>query len=159
MAYWINTYNAFTVKLILDNWPVKSIKEISGGDPWAVKWIELAGNKYSLNQIENDILRPKYGDARIHFAVNCAAVSCPPLYNRAFTAANLTTNLDRLARAFINNERYNTISTEAAEVSKIFDWYGVDFGTLYEYLDKYAEASLDANTQISFKTYDWALNN
>ena len=86
-AFWINAYNSFTIKLILDNYPVKSIKDISS--PWDKKFITINGENYSLNQIENDILRPTYKDARIHFAVNCAAVSCPKLHNRAFTAENL----------------------------------------------------------------------
>ena len=80
MAYWINAYNAFTIKLIVDNYPISSITKLHGGKPWDVKWIKLGGQTYSLNNIENDILRPKYKDARIHFAVNCAAKSCPPLF-------------------------------------------------------------------------------
>ena len=93
MAYWINAYNAFTIKRILNDYPLKSIQDLDGGDPWKVKWIELDGKSFSLNNIEHDILRPNYGDARIHFAVNCAAASCPPLPNRAFTADNLDKQL------------------------------------------------------------------
>lgn len=159
LAYWLNAYNAFTIKLILDNWPVQSIKNIGNGNPWDDQWIELAGKNYSLNQIENDIIRPRFKDPRIHFAVNCAAVSCPPLHNRAFTAADVDRTLEQLTRSFINNSRFNTISASTATVSKVFDWYGQDFGTLHEYLDRYAEASVTADTEIQFKDYDWALNN
>ena len=159
LAYWLNVYNAFTVKLILDNWPVQSIKDTRGGTPFDDKWIELAGKKYSLNQIENEIIRPRFEDPRIHFAVNCAAVSCPPLPNRAFTADNVDRTLEQLARSFINNDKFNTITPERATVSKIFDWYRQDFGTLHEYLDRYAEASVTADTEIRFKEYDWGLNN
>lgn len=158
MAYWINAYNAFTVKLILKNWPVKSIMDLHGGKAWDVKWIELAGKTYSLNQIEHDILRPVYKDARIHFAVNCAAQSCPPIHNRAFTAGNLNTKLESLTKSFINNPKYNFIKYTEAKVSSIFDWYGKDFGNLKAYLNKYSTTQITEGTTLEFKEYDWALN-
>lgn len=159
MAYWINAYNAFTIQLILDHYPVQSIRDIAGGQPWDKKWIQLGDQTYSLNQIENDILRPKYQDARIHFAVNCAAQSCPPLHNRAFTAANLNSTLERLTRQFVNNSSFNSVSENEVEVSKIFDWYGGDFGDLRAYLDRFTEISISAEAAIRFKEYNWALNN
>jgi hypothetical protein len=159
MAYWINAYNAFTVKLIIDNWPVSSIRDIHNGDPWNVKWIELEGKKYSLNQIENDILRPRYGDARIHFAVNCAAKSCPPLLNRAFTSEQLNAQLDQQARSFINSTQYNSISPQSIQVSKIFDWYAADFGNLIDYLNQYSNTTIRSGAKVSFLEYDWGLNN
>jgi hypothetical protein len=158
MAYWINAYNAFTVKLIIDNWPVSSIRDIHNGDPWNVKWIELEGKKYSLNQIENDILRPRYGDARIHFAVNCAAKSCPPLLNRAFTSEQLNAQLDQQARSFINSTQYNSISPQSIQVSKIFDWYAADFGNLIDYLNQYSNTTIRPEAKVSFLEYDWELN-
>jgi hypothetical protein len=158
MAYWINAYNAFTVKLIIDNWPVSSIRDIHNGDPWNVKWIELEGKKYSLNQIENDILRPRYGDARIHFAVNCAAKSCPPLLNRAFTSEQLNAQLDQQARSFINSTQYNSISPQSIQVSKIFDWYAADFGNLIDYLNQYSNTTIRSGAKVSFLEYDWGLN-
>lgn len=157
MAYWINAYNAGTVKLILKNWPVKSITDLHAGKPWDVKWLELGGKTYSLNQIENEILRPRYKDPRIHFAVNCAAASCPPLANQAFTATNLNALLEARAKAFIRNGSYNTLG-DPAKVSKIFEWYGEDFGDLRTYLNKYAGTPLPEGTEIQFKDYDWALN-
>ena len=158
MAYWINAYNAFTVKLIVDNYPVASITNLHGGKPWDVKWIKLGGQTYTLNNIENDILRPKYKDARIHFAVNCAAKSCPPIHNRAFTASNLESTLNSQAKKFINNSSFNTISANSIEVSKIFEWYAVDFGDLPNYLNKYANTKINSGAEIKFKAYDWALN-
>jgi hypothetical protein len=158
MAYWINAYNAYTVKLILNNYPVNSIKDIDGGNPWATKWIKIGGNTYSLNQIENDILRARYGDARIHFAVNCAAASCPPLHNRSFTADNLNSTLQRLTRSFINNPNYNTLSSERIEVSKIFDWYAADFGAVKDYINGYTDTSITSDTELAYKEYDWGLN-
>ena len=158
MAYWINAYNAFTVKRILNDYPVSSIRDLDGGDPWKVKWIELDGKSYSLNQIEHDILRPRYGDPRIHFAVNCAAASCPPLPNQAFTAGNLNSLLETRTRAFIRNPAYNQISGGEVNVSKIFDWYGEDFGDLRTYLNKYLATPIAADRDIAFADYDWSLN-
>ena len=159
LAYWINAYNAFTVDLILKNYPLKSITDLDGGQPWKVKRIELGDQTYSLDQIENEIIRPRFREPRIHFAVNCAAKSCPPLHNRAFTKSNLNSQLELLTKKFINNSRFNTISANSAEVSKIFDWYGDDFGDLRTYLNKYSDTQLSEGATIGYKEYDWALNN
>ncbi len=158
LAYWINAYNAYTLKLIVDNYPTSSIIKLDGGKTWDVRRIKIGGNKYSLNNIENDIIRPKFQEPRIHFAVNCAAKSCPPLWNHAYTADNLETALESRARAFINNSSFNTLAGNRARVSKIFDWYGADFGDLRAYLNKYADNPLDANASIRFNEYDWDLN-
>ncbi len=158
MAYWINAYNAFTVRLILKNYPTTSIKRIDGGNPWDTKWIALAGGTYSLNQIENDILRRQYGDARIHFAVNCAALSCPPLHNRAFTAKNLNTTLAQLTRKFINNKAFNQLGEREVRVSPIFDWYKSDFGNLIGFLAQYTDAPIAEDANIQYNEYDWGLN-
>ena len=157
MAYWINAYNAYTVKLIVDNYPLKSILDLHSGKPWDHSWIKLGSKTYTLNDIEHKILRPQFKDARIHFAVNCAATSCPPILNKAWTASNLNETLDLQAKKFINDASYNSIGGEVA-VSKIFDWYKEDFGELSTYLNKYAKAPIAAGTSISFKEYDWALN-
>ena len=158
MAYWINAYNAFTIKLIVDNYPVSSITKLKGGKPWDAKWIKLGAKTYSLNNIENDILRPTYKDARIHFAVNCAAASCPPLLNRAWTASNLNANFEKQAKAFINNTAYNKVSSSKVQVSKIFEWYKGDFGNLISYLNKYSNTKINTNAKVEFLEYDWALN-
>ncbi|GJM35748.1 MAG: hypothetical protein DHS20C18_47490 [Saprospiraceae bacterium] len=159
MAYWINAYNAFTVKLIIDNYPLNSITDLYGGKPWDVSWIKLGDKTYSLNQIENDILRPKYKDARIHFAVNCAAKSCPPLLNKAWTADNLNATLDSQAKKFINNSNYNQISTSEVSISKIFDWYSSDFGNIVDYLNQFSTTKINTDAKVNYKEYDWALNN
>jgi Protein of unknown function, DUF547 len=158
MAYWINVYNAFTIKLILDNYPLKSITNLEGGKPWDKKWIKIGDKTYSLNQVENDILRPQFKEPAIHFAVNCAAKSCPPLLNQAWTADNLKTNFKKQASAFINNTSYNQISANKAKVSKIFDWYKVDFGNLIDYLNIYATTQLQKGAAIEYMEYDWSLN-
>ncbi|MCS7035205.1 MAG: DUF547 domain-containing protein [Saprospiraceae bacterium] len=158
MAYWINAYNAFTVALIVEHYPLKSITQLDGGKTWDVKRIEIGGKKYSLNDIENGILRPQFGDARIHFAINCAARSCPPLHNRAYTADNLERTLEERTRKFIRNERFNRIGPARAEVSKIFDWYADDFGDLRAFLSRYAGVTVAPTAAVVFMEYDWGLN-
>lgn len=158
MAYWINAYNAFTIDLILKNYPLPAITKLDGGKTWDVRRIELGNKMYSLNNIENDILRPKFQDARIHFAVNCAAKSCPPLLNRAFMPNTLNSQLEAQTKKFINNNQYNSIATDAVTVSKIFDWYGSDFGNLVEYLNKYSNTTISSDAAIKFAEYNWALN-
>lgn len=158
MAYWINAYNAFTVKLIVDNYPVKSIKDLHSGKPWDVKWIKLGKKTYSLNNIENDILRPKYKDARIHFALNCAAKSCPPLLNKAWTAENLEKDLRARTVKFLNNDTYNQINKTSANISQIFNWYAADFGNLVGFINKHSAVDIGLNTKVNFNEYDWKLN-
>lgn len=158
LAYWINAYNAFTIKLILNNYPLSSIMNLDGGKPWDVKWIQLGSSTYSLNQIENEIIRPQFQEPRIHFAVNCAAKSCPPMANKAFTADNLNALLESRTKAFINNTKYNSISATAPSVSKIFEWYAGDFGNLIDYLNKYTDVKIKSSANVTYKEYDWALN-
>ncbi len=158
LAYWINAYNAFTIRLILDHYPVGSITDIDKGKPWDTQWIRLGGNTYSLNEIEHEIIRPQFNDPRIHFAVNCAARSCPPLANEAFTEKNLDSLLEQRTSEFINNPSFNILKPAEASVSKIFEWYAGDFGDLVIFLNKYAKTKLNAGARISFKEYDWKLN-
>jgi hypothetical protein len=158
LAYWINAYNAFTLKLIVDNYPVKSITDLHGGKPWDEKWIKIGVTKYSLNQIENEIIRPQFKDARIHFAVNCAAKSCPILMNGAFFENNLNAQLERQTIAFINNSTANTLSVDKIQVSKIFEWYAVDFGNLKTFINKYSSTKVNADATITYKEYNWKLN-
>ncbi len=158
LAYWINTYNAFTVKLIIDNYPVKSIKEIS--NPWGKKFITLGGQKYSLEQIEHEILR-KMGEPRIHFAINCASFSCPNLLNEAYTEAELSKQLAEVSKNFINDKTKNTITKSKIEISEIFNWFGGDFktkGSLIDFLNQYSSTKIDSKAKTTFKNYNWNLN-
>ncbi len=158
IAYWINAYNAFTVKLVLDNYPLTSMMELDKGKTWDVKRIAISRKTYSLNDIEHSILRFQFKDARIHFALNCAAKSCPPLRNRAWTATHLDSDLDAQARKFINNAAFNSISARRVEVSKIFEWYAGDFANLITFLNRYSKVKIAANAKIQFREYDWKLN-
>lgn len=158
LAYWINAYNAYTVKLIVDNYPTKSIKDIN--DPWGKKFISLEGKKYSLEGIENEILR-KMDEPRIHFAINCASVSCPNLSNEAYTEANLEQQLKAAAKSFINDKSKNAITANKIEVSKIFDWFGDDFkkkGSVIDFLNLYSTTKINGNAQVNYKVYNWNLN-
>lgn len=157
-AFWMNAYNAFTIKLILNHFPVKSIREIDGGSPWDTKWIKLGSSTYSLNNIEHDIIRKYWKDGRIHFAVNCAAKSCPPISNRAFTKANTEKLLEELTRKFISNKDFNDVSPSKLELSKIFEWYKEDFGDLSKFIDKYTTIKVSNKANVSYKEYNWSLN-
>ena len=119
LAYWINAYNAMTVDLIVRNYPLKSIKDIN--DPWEQKLWTLDGNKYDLETIEHEILR-KMNEPRIHFAINCASFSCPPLLNEAFTEEKLEAQLTQVTKTFLADSKRNTISENELEISKIFKW-------------------------------------
>lgn len=158
MAFWINAYNAFTVKLILDNYPLRSIMDLDNGKVWDRKWIIIAGELRSLNDIEHNILRKEFKDARIHFAVNCAATSCPPLNDHAWTGDNLKSTLDKKAREFINNPRYNELTHKELKLSKIFEWYATDFGNINSYIKKYAQKEFSVNAKVTYLEYDWSLN-
>ena len=157
-AYWINAYNAATLKTIVDNYPLSSIQKLDGGKTWDVKRIKLGDKTYSLNDIENTILRPM-GDSRIHFAINCAAKSCPPLLNQAFTAKNLNALLESRTKKFINDPKVNVLSKGGEiKVSKIFDWYGKDFYNITEFINRYAVSKVSDKVKIGYTEYDWALN-
>jgi hypothetical protein len=156
LAYWINAYNAVTIRLIVVNYPLTSITKLDGGKPWDVKRYSNGGKKMSLNDIENNILRPM-GDARIHFALNCAAKSCPPLLNEAFTADNVNKLLEQRTKQFINSSR-TEIGKEAIKVSKIFDWYGKDFGNVVDFVNKYAKVKASKTAKMTYIEYDWSLN-
>ena len=131
-AYWINLYNALTVKLIVDHYPVGSIttlgKTLGAFGPWDDHLITLAGQTLSLNDIEHRILRPLWKDPRIHFAVNCASYGCPDLQDIAFTAENIETLLNKAATDYLSHPRGAHFDGDELVLSSIFDWYAEDFG-------------------------------
>ncbi len=168
LAYWINAYNAFTVKLIVDNYPVKSIQDL---DPkvklplintvWDIKFFKIGGKESSLDEIEHKILRQEFEEPRIHFAVNCASFSCPPLWNEAFVPEKIDQQLDLVTRTFINDPKRNKISPDKLEISSIFSWFKGDFtknGSLIDYLNQYSKVKIKPNAKISHLDYDWSLN-
>lgn len=158
LAYWMNAYNAMTVDLILRNYPTASIKDIK--DPWDQRLWKLGSKWYNLNEIEHKILR-KMGDPRIHFGINCASFSCPPLLNEAFTAEKVDAQLEALAIQFVNDSKRNTITPDRIEVSKIFTWFAKDFktdGSLVDFLNKYSETEISDKAKVRYRDYDWNLN-
>jgi len=161
LAYWINAYNLFTLKLVMDNYPVKSIKDIAGGKPWDKKFIQLDGRTLSLNDIENNIIRKNFNEPRIHFAVNCASISCPKLINKAYTKDNLNTLLTQQTKAYLSDASQNELKEKSVAISNIFDWYKVDFdkdGGVIPFLKKYSNVNIESGAKISYKEYNWNLN-
>jgi len=157
-AYYINLYNAATVKLIIDNYPLKSIKDISS--PWDKKWVLVGGKKLSLGNIEHEILR-KMDEPRIHFAINCASYSCPKLINQAFLPETMEAQLETATMDFVNDSSRNKISENKIQLSNIFKWYKGDFtdnGTLIDYLNRYSKTKANKKAKVSYLTYDWGLN-
>ena len=176
-AYWINFYNALTVKVIVDAFPVDSIREISdsmlavGGlipiGPWGDVRANVAGLDLTLDNIEHGILRPIYRDSRIHYAVNCASLGCPNLLPTAFTADNVESLLEAGARNYVNHPRgVDVVDEDFIVISSIYDWWVVDFGGsedgLMEHLAHYAEEDLAERLRVFDGAveyeYDWALN-
>jgi hypothetical protein len=158
LSYWINAYNAFTIKLIIDNYPIKSIKDIK--QPWDKKFFKIGDAAMSLNDIEHEILR-KMNEPRIHFAIVCASYSCPKLQNEAFTAENLEDQLVDATKVFLADKNRNEISENSIKISKIFDWFSKDFkqnGSLIDFLNQYTEITISSNAKKRFKDYNWALN-
>ncbi len=159
LAYYINIYNAYTVDLIVENYPVNSIKDING--PWTRGFVEIGDKKLSLGGIENGILR-KMNEPRIHFAINCASISCPKLLNEAYFANKIEAQLDRVTRDFIHSEK-NDLSPDMPRLSSIFDWYRKDYLVDGEvdvigYINKYLEVPINANAELNYLEYDWNLN-
>ena len=158
LAYFINAYNAITVKLILNNYPIGSIKEIK--DPWDKENLKLPNNSLTLNDIEHKVLR-KMGDPRIHFAINCASESCPKLLNEAFVASKIPKQLEAVTSSFINDTSKNNFSKDKITVSRIFLWFSKDFGSKKEritFIQKYALINFSDKAKIKYQEYNWKLN-
>jgi hypothetical protein len=161
-AYLINAYNAFTVKLIIDNYPLESIKDIGGifGNPFSQEFAKIGNIEYSLDDIEKGMLL-KMGDPRVHFAVNCASESCPKLVNEAFVASKVNEQLDAAAKEFIHSNK-NKLSPNQVELSKIFKWYSSDFekgeASVIDFINKYSKNPINPNASISYLSYSWELN-
>ena len=158
LAYWINAYNALTIDLILRNYPIKSIKDIK--NPWKQRLWQLGNTWYNLETIEHEILR-KMNEPRIHFAIVCASVSCPKLQNEAFEASKLETQLTEVTKAFLADTNRNNIQENNVELSKIFQWFSKDFkqdGSLIDFINTYSGIKIASKAKISYKDYNWNLN-
>ena len=159
LSFWLNAYNAFTVKLIIDNHVKSSIKEIT--NPWGLDFIEINNELMSLGQIEHDILRMKQ-EPRIHFAIVCASKSCPMLLNHAYQSDQLDLQLASQTKLFINDNNKNSLNRKELSLSKIFKWFMSDFTSendLIYFINRYSTLEISSDANISFKKYDWDLNN
>ena len=172
LAFLINAYNGFTMELIVDNYPVDSIKDLGGwmSSPWKKKFFVLLGRKRNLDDIEHGMIRKNFNEPRIHFAVNCASLGCPPLRSEAFVADRLDEQLEDNSRTFLNDARRNRFDAAANKLylSSIFKWYGKDFVKKHGSVEAFVApllASAAASSQVAsrsvrvaFLDYDWRLN-
>jgi len=171
-AYWINLYNAQTVKVVLDHYPVKSIRDIDispgifSDGPWGAKLLAIQGQKVSLDDIEHRILRPLWKDNRVHYAVNCASLGCPNLQPEAYTPENSETLLEKGAREYVNHPRGVSLAGDRLHLSGIYDWFQADFrgseASVVRHLQTYADPELTEKLKgfqgkLSYE-YDWRIN-
>ena len=168
-AFYINAYNSWTIKLILGGYPgIKSIKDLGNifKSPWKKKICRIDGKIITLDDIEHNILRPRFKDTRVHFAINCAAKSCPPLRSEPYRGDELDQQLDEMTRAFINDLENNRLEDHTLYVSSIFKWFAEDFNKdIVSFFLKYAKGDLkeqlEANKEkirVKYLDYDWSLN-
>ncbi len=170
-AFWVNLYNAKTIDIVLEYYPVNSIRDIDLGGgffangPWSAKLVTVSGRAMSLDDIEHNTLRKSWREPRVHYAVNCASIGCPNLQKRAFEAGNLESLLNAGASQYINSKRGVRLSEDGVIASKIYDWFGEDFGSsddLYAHWLRYADEPLKLGLKnsppIASYDYDWSLN-
>jgi len=172
-AFWVNLYNAVTVRVVLDRYPVASIRDIDlgggglfgGGGPWAARVVTIEAEGLTLNDIEHRILRPIWRDPRTHYALNCASVGCPDLRPAAWTAAGLDAALDAAARAYVNHPRGVRAGPNGLVLSSIYNWFAEDFGQLdgvLAHLRRHAApdllAAINRAAIVTDYAYDWSLN-
>lgn len=168
LAYWINAYNAFTIQRVLRGYPVKSIRQL-GGDKtlintvWDQRFIRLGKEKYCLNDLEQRLIRKRFSEYRIHFALVCAAMSCPKLRREAYVGARLNAQLEDQARDFMNDAAKNKLApANAPQVSEIFNFYPGDFkkndNSIQKTINKYAAQKVSPDAKLAYLTYNWALN-
>ncbi|MEO0896494.1 MAG: DUF547 domain-containing protein [Bacteroidota bacterium] len=166
LAHWINLYNAYTILLVLDHYPIASIKDIQAGTTlinsvWDLKFFEIGGRKMDLNTLEHGILRKEFDEPAIHFAINCASYSCPKLRNEAYSAALLANQLEDQSSYFILNSSKNRIAHNKWELSMIFAWYEDDFQGkegVTDFVKQYLQVDPDADVDISYMPYNWSIN-
>jgi len=171
-AYWVNLYNALTVDIVLDHWPVDSIRDIDispgwfADGPWGKEVIEVMGEPLTLDDIEHRILRPIWRDPRVHYAVNCASIGCPDLRPVPFSGDRLDKQLDAAAGAYVNHPRGAEVRDGRLVVSSIYEWFKADFGGddvgVIAHLKRYAAPELRAKLatvdRIADDRYDWSIN-
>ncbi|MDH5379997.1 MAG: DUF547 domain-containing protein [Cyclobacteriaceae bacterium] len=166
ISYYLNLYNASTLQLVLRNYPLQSIKDIGPtiqipfvNTPWQLDFIKMDDELFNLDDIEHGILREKFEEPRIHFALVCAAISCPKLRNEAYTAEKLESQLEDQTHQFLGDTSKNSFEQEEIKLSKLFSWYKGDFDSnrgVLEFIGKYRD--IPEGVKVSYKNYNWKLN-
>lgn len=168
LSYWINTYNAATVYLVVQHYPVQTIKEIGPkidgmfeNTVWDHPFISIGKHKYDLNTLEHDFIRKDFKDPRAHFAIVCATRSCPPLRAEAYLPEKLDKQLSDQTKRFINDPSKNFISDNMVQLSLIFEWYQGDFKNkngLIGFLNEYSDQPIDPDAEVNYLEFNWDLN-
>ncbi len=169
MVFWINAYNAFTIKLITKYYPLKSIKDIGTGiqipfvnTPWTVRFFKIGNDRMDLDNIEHGRLRKKFDDPRVHMALVCASKSCPILLNEAYDAKRMDEQLAKQATAFLADPFRNKMSADKPQLSMLFKWYGGDFnkngGSVRGFINTHSPIKIKPDAKITYLDYDWGLN-
>lgn len=163
LAFLINTYNGYQLKQVIDHYPIKSIKDVGSffSSPWSKEFFTLFGEPASLDFVEHQLIRKLFKEPRIHFAVNCASISCPPLASEAYQASKLEAQLETAAFNFLQDKDANHIDGETVYVSKIFDWYEEDFTSgVLAFVARYWSSLPDdlSTLEVAYTAYDWSLN-
>ncbi len=164
LSFLINAYNAFTLKLMRDNWPTDSIRDLGSifSSPWKKEFFSLLGEERSLDWLEHEVIRKEFDEPRIHFAVNCASLSCPSLRAEAFIASKLDAQLEEQAKSFLNDPVKNKLVRNKVMLSKIFYWYGKDFTkngqNLISVLNQWRSVKFPTDGKIDFLEYKWTPN-
>ena len=169
MAFWINAYNAFTIDLVIQHYPIKSIKDIGSSiqipfvnTPWYIKFIKIGKEQLDLNNIEHSKLRKQFGDARLHMVLVCASKSCPPLAREAYEANTLEQQLNDASKKFLTDKTKNQIQTQQSKLSMIFRWYAMDFNKngkkVLDFVNQHQSTPINNKTKIEYLDYDWNLN-
>jgi hypothetical protein len=156
-AFWINAYNLTLIKAVVNKYPVKSPLDIAGLFDKGTYLV--AGKKYTLNDIENKMIRAKYNDARVHFVLVCGATGCPPIINTAYLPETLEEQLNKQTKLALNNSNFIKVNAKKVELSQIFEWYKDDFGkNTIDFINKYRIEKIDSKSKYTYYTYDWSLN-
>jgi len=169
MAFWINAYNAFTIDLVIQHYPIKSIKDIGSSiqipfvnTPWDIKFIRIGKEQLDLNNIEHSKLRKQFGDARLHMVLVCASKSCPSLAREAYEANTLEQQLNGASKKFLTDKTKNQIQTQQSKLSMIFRWYAMDFNKngkkVLDFVNQHQSTPINNKTKIEYLDYDWNLN-
>ncbi len=160
LSFYINAYNLLVIKNVIDHFPINSPMDVPGF--FEKKRFKVAHKELSLNELENEIIRPEFNDPRIHFALVCGAISCPPIIPMAYFPKNVHELLDRQTNSAIEDSNFTIVNKQEVSLSQIFNWYKIDFGgndeAIIQFINQYREKKVLSNSRINYYHYDWKLN-